>query len=201
MAGSVAPAQHSASFAWIDGRARIQPEAKRTLACAHSLGELHGRNLASALMQSRFRNRTRDRGGKPIQISVARARRKGPGEVDCPGPRARPHSNLGGSERGAAKHGPTADWRPGGRPQERTSLPLRLAPPAGNPLANTVSESEPNDQNDCDLRHWGPPERDRPAIDAGYSSFGSELKTQWPFGGLHLSQTVLRRTTASHHRR
>src|ERR1700746_876107 len=26
-----------------------------------------------------------------------------------------PHSNLGGSERGAAKQGPTADWRPGGR--------------------------------------------------------------------------------------
>src|SRR5213080_4157992 len=31
--------------------------------------------------------------------------------------------------------------------------------------------------------------------------FGSELKTQWPFGGLHLSRTVLRRTGASRYRR
>jgi hypothetical protein len=30
------------------------------------LGELHGRNLASALVRSRVHNRTRDRGGKPI---------------------------------------------------------------------------------------------------------------------------------------
>src|SRR5262249_34937035 len=28
----------------------------------------------------------------------------------------------------------------------------------------------------------------RPAIDAGCSSFRSELKTQWPFGGLHLGR-------------
>jgi hypothetical protein len=34
-----------------------------------ALGELHGRNLASALMRSRFRNRTRDRGGKPIRLA------------------------------------------------------------------------------------------------------------------------------------
>jgi hypothetical protein len=37
------------------------------------------------------------------------------------------------------------------------SLPLRMAPLAGNPFANTVSESEPesepNDQNDCELEH------------------------------------------------
>ena len=26
------------------------------------------------------------------------------------------------------------------------------------------------------------------AIDAGHSSFGSELNTQWPFGGLHLGR-------------
>jgi hypothetical protein len=39
------------------------------------------------------------------------------------------------------------------------------------------------------------------AIDAGYSSFGSELKTQWPFGGLHLSRTALRRAGASHYHR
>jgi hypothetical protein len=31
----VAPAQHSASFAGAEGRARIQPEAERTLAFAH----------------------------------------------------------------------------------------------------------------------------------------------------------------------
>jgi hypothetical protein len=85
--------------------------------------------------------------------------------------------------------------------RKTSSLSLRLASSAGNPLANTVSESEPNDQNDCDLRRWGAPERDRPAIDAGYSSFGSELKTQWPFGGLHLSRTVLHRTRASHYHR
>jgi hypothetical protein len=34
-----------------------------------ALGELHGRNLASALMRSRFHNRTRDRGGKPIRLA------------------------------------------------------------------------------------------------------------------------------------
>jgi hypothetical protein len=36
-----------------------------------ALGELHGRNLASALMRSRVHNRTRDRGGKPIRLGVA----------------------------------------------------------------------------------------------------------------------------------
>jgi hypothetical protein len=35
----VAPAQHSASFAGAEGRARIQPEAERTVAFAHGLGE------------------------------------------------------------------------------------------------------------------------------------------------------------------
>jgi hypothetical protein len=43
------------------------------------------------------------------------------------------------------------------RDSKGTSLPLRLVPPAGNPLANTVSECEANDQNDCnyyDFRHW-----------------------------------------------
>jgi len=34
-----------------------------------ALGELHGRNLASALMRSRVHNRTRDRGGKPIRLA------------------------------------------------------------------------------------------------------------------------------------
>jgi hypothetical protein len=41
----------------------------------------------------------------------------------------------------------------------------------------------------------------RPAMDAEYSSLGSELKTQWLFGGLRLNQTVLRRTGASHYHR
>jgi hypothetical protein len=36
-----------------------------------ALGELHGRNLASAFMRSRVHNRTRDRGGKPIRLGVA----------------------------------------------------------------------------------------------------------------------------------
>jgi hypothetical protein len=53
------------------GRARIQPEAGATLALLMALGELHGRNLASALMRSRVHNRTRDRGGKPIWLGVA----------------------------------------------------------------------------------------------------------------------------------
>jgi hypothetical protein len=35
-----------------------------------ALGELHGRNLASALMRSRVHNRTSDRGGKPIQLAA-----------------------------------------------------------------------------------------------------------------------------------
>jgi hypothetical protein len=57
--------------AGIKGRARIQPEAARTLALLMALGELHGRNLASAFMRSRVHNRTRDRGGKPIRLGVA----------------------------------------------------------------------------------------------------------------------------------
>src|SRR5262245_39697971 len=65
----VAPAQQSASFAGIEGRARIQPEAESTLALLMALGELHGRNLAAALMRSRVHNRTRDRGGKPIRLA------------------------------------------------------------------------------------------------------------------------------------
>jgi hypothetical protein len=32
-------------------------------------GDLHGRNVASALMRSRLHNRTRDRGGEPIRIN------------------------------------------------------------------------------------------------------------------------------------
>ena len=47
----------------------------------------------------------------------------------------------------------TAKWRPGGGPQ-RARPRLSLAPSARNPLANTVSESEPNDQSDCNLQHW-----------------------------------------------
>ena len=35
-----------------------------------ALGELHGRNLASALMRSRVHNRTSDRGGKPVQLAA-----------------------------------------------------------------------------------------------------------------------------------
>jgi hypothetical protein len=57
-------------------RARIQPETESTLGFAHRcLGDLHGRNLASALMRSRVHNRTRDRGGEPIRIN---------GGVHCP---------------------------------------------------------------------------------------------------------------------
>ena len=47
----------------------------------------------------------------------------------------------------------TAKWRPGGGPQ-RARPRLSLAPSARHPLANTVSESEPNDQSDCNLQHW-----------------------------------------------
>ena len=32
-------------------------------------------------------------------------------------------------------------------------LSLRLAPSAGEPLPNTVSETETNDQNDCSFQH------------------------------------------------
>jgi hypothetical protein len=35
----------------------------------HVRGDLHGRNVASALMRSRLHNRTRDRGGEPIRLS------------------------------------------------------------------------------------------------------------------------------------
>jgi hypothetical protein len=59
----VAPAQHSASFTGAEGRARIRPKAERILPSLMALGELHGRNLASALMRSRVPNRTGDRGG------------------------------------------------------------------------------------------------------------------------------------------
>jgi hypothetical protein len=68
----VAPAQHPTSFLLGSKAApRIQPEAARTLALLMALGELHGRNLASAFMRSRVHNRTRDRGGKPIRLGVA----------------------------------------------------------------------------------------------------------------------------------
>jgi hypothetical protein len=43
-------------------------------------GNLHGRNLACALMRSRVHNRTRDRGGEPIRLTE--------GEI---GPRSSPH--------------------------------------------------------------------------------------------------------------
>jgi hypothetical protein len=55
--------------AGMKGRARIQPEAGTTLALLMALGELHGRNLASAFMRSRVHNRTGDRGGKPIRLA------------------------------------------------------------------------------------------------------------------------------------
>ncbi len=48
---------------------KFQPEAERTLALLMAVGELHGRNLASALMRSCVHNRTRDRGGKPIRLA------------------------------------------------------------------------------------------------------------------------------------
>src|SRR5262249_37776381 len=34
------------------------------------------------------------------------------------------------------------------------SLSLRLAPLAGSPLGNTVSECEANDQSNCNFHHW-----------------------------------------------
>jgi len=37
------------------------------------------------------------------------------------------------------------------------SLFLRLASSAGNPLADTVSKCEANDQSDCNFEHRGPP--------------------------------------------
>src|SRR4029450_887764 len=43
-----------------------------------ALGELHGRNLASALVRSRVHNRTRDRGGKPIWLACAVGTAPGP---------------------------------------------------------------------------------------------------------------------------
>src|SRR5947207_10287963 len=63
---SVAPTQHSPSFMW---GSRTAPEfglrRRGRSPLLMALGELHGRNLASALMRSRVHNRTRDRGGKP----------------------------------------------------------------------------------------------------------------------------------------
>jgi hypothetical protein len=51
--------------------ARIQPEMERSLAFASSLkGTCNGRNLSSALMRSRVRNRNRDRGGEPIRLAL-----------------------------------------------------------------------------------------------------------------------------------
>src|SRR5262245_17541951 len=35
-----------------------------------------------------------------------------------------------------------------------TSLSLRSAPSAGDPLANAVSECKANDQSDCSFQHW-----------------------------------------------
>jgi hypothetical protein len=66
--------QHSASFCW-DQSPRPNSSLRRR---GHSpwlmaLGELHGRNLASALMRSCVHDRTRDRGGKPIRLAWPRA--------------------------------------------------------------------------------------------------------------------------------
>src|SRR5262245_52355934 len=44
-----------------------------------------------------------------------------------------------------------ADFRR--RPPKGTSLSLRLAPSAGNPLADTVSEYEASDQSDWNFQH------------------------------------------------
>src|SRR6266853_1664539 len=65
----VAPAQHSASFAWDQMPRPNSAWGEENTRLAHGLGELHGRNLASALMRSRVHNRNRDRGGKSIQLA------------------------------------------------------------------------------------------------------------------------------------
>src|SRR5262249_21067873 len=57
IAASAIKADHPSSRRCLGG---IQPEVEKTVAFAHmALGELHGRNLASALMRSRVHNRTR----------------------------------------------------------------------------------------------------------------------------------------------
>ena len=57
--------------AGMKGRAEIPPEAGTTLAFAHSAfrGNCMGEILLSAFVRSRVHNRTRDRGGKPIQLA------------------------------------------------------------------------------------------------------------------------------------
>jgi hypothetical protein len=79
-------------------RARIQPEAESSLGFAHRcLGDLHGRNLASAVMRSRVHNRTRDRGGEPIRLMeggiAPGPTRTGPGALSL-GRREQSESNI-----------------------------------------------------------------------------------------------------------
>jgi hypothetical protein len=62
--------QHSTQHLLLGSRAATEFSLTRT---GHSpllmaLGELHGRNVASAL-RSRVHNRNRDRGGKPIRLA------------------------------------------------------------------------------------------------------------------------------------
>jgi hypothetical protein len=67
---AVAPAQHSAFFCL---NQKVAPEFSlrrgRHSPLLMALGELHGRNRASAFMRGRVHNRTSDRGGKPIRLA------------------------------------------------------------------------------------------------------------------------------------
>jgi hypothetical protein len=65
---SVAPAQHSGSFTGRKAAPEFILRGGEYTRRAHDAGGMHGRNLTSALMRSRVPNRTRDRGGKPIQL-------------------------------------------------------------------------------------------------------------------------------------
>jgi len=59
-----------------------------------ALGELHGRNLASAFMRSRVHNRTSDRGGKPIRLAWPWARPRSLRKDRGPSPKNSPPTNL-----------------------------------------------------------------------------------------------------------
>jgi hypothetical protein len=70
-AARVAPAQHCAAFpSHQRGVPEFSPRREAHLASLIGFGgDLHGRNLASALMRSRVHNRTCDRGGEPIRLN------------------------------------------------------------------------------------------------------------------------------------
>ena len=59
-----------------------------------ALGELHGRNLASAFMRSRVHNRTSDRGGKPIRLAWPWARPRSLRKDRGRSPKNSPPTNL-----------------------------------------------------------------------------------------------------------